>query len=495
MAGLLDFPPLFNESATTIRGRFDADANAGLSLDDPRWIDTREGSFYFDITQVILLELTRVWDALSVEVPAAAFALFAWGEYLDNHAAIFALTRKAAVSATGTVNFLGTPGTLVGMNTIVSANGATDDSPTIEFATTAPGTIAAALATPTGMTTTPSTTGGTLAAGTYYYQATAYNAFGETVGTPQVSAVTTGTTGSVAVDWANVTGATGYRLYRTSISGGVGQRIYDGSISAYTDTNAAVPGAAGPPTQDTSAGVAIPVAAVDPGTEGNVSAGTIINLESPNPAVTLVSNPAATAGGVEEESDEALRARILLEFQPGGPGTIVDYQRWALTVPGVGKVFVNPVWNGPGTVQVVVMTDTGDPVATSVVTAVQNYLDPTSGTADGKAPPGVTVTVQTPTAVAITVTGTVTYKAGYSIDGSGGTTAQRTAILTALSNYIDGLDVGDDVVYAHVVSCFFQAEGVYNVSGVTVNGGTSDIVITSNPPQVATLNKVGSSFS
>jgi hypothetical protein len=89
MADLVtDFYPLFPaEDKEAIRGRMDADANAGLALDDPEWIDTREGTFYWDITEVVILELARIWDALSVEVPACAFAIFAWGDQLARSAA------------------------------------------------------------------------------------------------------------------------------------------------------------------------------------------------------------------------------------------------------------------------------------------------------------------------------------------------------------------------------------------------------------------------
>ena len=70
---ILDFTPVYQEDAASIRARLDADANAGFALDDPSWMDTREGTFYYDVTQVAVLEFARIWDALSVEVPAAAF--------------------------------------------------------------------------------------------------------------------------------------------------------------------------------------------------------------------------------------------------------------------------------------------------------------------------------------------------------------------------------------------------------------------------------------
>lgn len=91
---------------------------------------------------------------------------------------------------------------------------------------------------PTLKTATPSTTGGTLAAGTYFYRVTALGSTGETLGSNELSATTTGTTSSVALSWAAVTGATGYRVYRGTAAGGESVFYAPGNVTSYTDTNA-----------------------------------------------------------------------------------------------------------------------------------------------------------------------------------------------------------------------------------------------------------------
>jgi len=76
------------------------------------------------------------------------------------------------------------------------------------------------LTTPTGVTATGSATGGTLAAASYFYRVSAINAQGETLASTEVpSGALTGSTSSVALSWAAVPGATGYRVYRTTTSG------------------------------------------------------------------------------------------------------------------------------------------------------------------------------------------------------------------------------------------------------------------------------------
>lgn len=486
---LTDFLPIFNETAATIRARVDADVNAGLTPDDPRWIDTREGSFFYDVTQPVVIEIARMWDALSLEIPAAAFVEFAWGQYLDYHAAVFDLVRKPAVPATGVVLFAGDPGTFVAEGTIVATDAPTEDGDTIEFQTTESGTTGTQLAAPANLTATPSGTGGTLVAGTYYYHATAVNGFGETIGSTEASAVTTGSTGSVTLNWDDVAGATAYRAYRSLVSGGLGVRIYDGATSAYIDTGG-VGGVAGPPLINTTAGVRLAVAAAEVGTGGNVSPRAIVSLESPVAGIEYVTNEEAMASGADLETDTALRTRILLEFKGQGAGNFNDYRRWALEVAGVGRVFVRNA--GPGEVQVVVMEEDGDAVSGAIVAELQDLLDPTVGAADGRAPVGVNVTVETPNVVGINILASVNFLDGYSLDGGGGLVATRTLIEAAISEYVEALDVGEDVIYQHVLAQFFRVHGVLSIAALTVNGGTSDVAISAAaPPEVAQLASVG----
>jgi uncharacterized phage protein gp47/JayE len=481
MTSLLDFVPLFQETVETIRARMDADATAGLALDDDRRIDTREGSFYWDVTQAAIQEIARLWDALSVDVPAAAFVPFAWGEYLDRHGEVFGVARKPAVRAATSVVFAGDPGTLVATGTVVSAE--VEDS-TIEFATVEQGTTGTQIAAPTLGAPTNATSGGALAAATYTYSVSAYNDLGETEGSTPINVTTTGTTSRVTLDWADAVGATGYRVYRAQ-NGGESRLIASPLTSTYADNGGQVPGVLGPPELNTSAAVSLVVEAVVAGPEGNVAADAIISLETPNDGVAAVRNPEPAVGGDDEESDDALRTRILVQYLGQGGGTITDYQRWALEHPGVGRVNVFPVAFGPGTVQVVLMTESGDPVTADTVTEVQEDLDPDPGKGLGRAPIGATVTVQTPTVRAIDIVAEMVFAPGYSLDGEGGTFATRELIEDSLREYLNSVNVGDDVIYNHVLGQFFRVPGVLNVVNVTVEGAATNVSIPSDPPQVA----------
>ena len=193
MTDVVDLTEVFSETLARVRARMDADANAGLIATDPAFIDIREGTFYWDMTQPSAMECARLWDAMT-ETVAAAFPSTAWGDYLDEHGATFGLTRDPAVAATRPLTFIADQPTLVAAGTMASSiESATGD--TITFQTTESGTTSSLLTIPTGVGVTPASTGGFLSAGTRYYHVTAVNSFGETTGSADVAGVTTGTAG------------------------------------------------------------------------------------------------------------------------------------------------------------------------------------------------------------------------------------------------------------------------------------------------------------
>jgi hypothetical protein len=93
---------------------------------------------------------------------------------------------------------------------------------------------------------TTSTTGGTLPAGATYWKITGTAAGGEGVGSNEVTATLTGTTSSQILNWAALTGATGYKIYRGTAPGAENVLVATvGNVTTYTDTGIA--GTAGAP--------------------------------------------------------------------------------------------------------------------------------------------------------------------------------------------------------------------------------------------------------
>jgi hypothetical protein len=107
------------------------------------------------------------------------------------------------------------------------------------------------LAAPVQSALATATTGGTILAGTYKYVVTAINAAGETVASNEQTIVTTGSTSTVTVTWGAVTGATGYKLYKTAAGGGTGTELLYKTVGLVTtdiDTSPGTPTGAFPTT-------------------------------------------------------------------------------------------------------------------------------------------------------------------------------------------------------------------------------------------------------
>ncbi|MDQ0060129.1 baseplate J/gp47 family protein [Paenibacillus harenae] len=95
-----------------------------------------------------------------------------------------------------------------------------------------------------------------------------------------------------------------------------------------------------------------------PGVIGNVNADTIRLLFDPVKDIWTVNNSRPAEGGLNQESDEALRGRILYQKRnPEHGGTESDYKRWALSVTGVTYAEAINCKRGLGTVDVVVGAD------------------------------------------------------------------------------------------------------------------------------------------
>jgi uncharacterized phage protein gp47/JayE len=127
----------------------------------------------------------------------------------------------------------------------------------------------------------------------------------------------------------------------------------------------------------------VPIRALDPGSYGNLVAGTRLALRSPPDGVDhqATVGPLDLYGGTDTETDEDLRARVLRRIrQPPMGGAQYDYEAWALAVPGVSKAWAVGNEMGIGTATVRFLMDEtlrppdGWPTQEDI-NAVADYID------------------------------------------------------------------------------------------------------------------------
>lgn len=208
----------------------------------------------------------------------------------------------------------------------------------------------------------------------------------------------------------------------------------------------------------------IPVQCTEAGTVGNVGAGTITVIPMSIPGITAVTNPEPMTDGYDAESDDDLYERFHFHVtQPATSGNCNDYIEWASSIAGVGHVKVLPIWNGPGTVKVLVTDANGEPASPTLLNKVIAYIESVR-------PIGPEVTVVAPSLFDLTIKLTVT-------SGSG----DADYIKTMLNKYFVSRNfTGSTISYAKVGNMILTDDntGVDDYSGLLINDATGNISVT-----------------
>lgn len=212
------------------------------------------------------------------------------------------------------------------------------------------------------------------------------------------------------------------------------------------------------------------------GESGNVPAGSLKRMIVTISGLDSWTNGKA-AGGVDEESDAGLCGRYYDRLQrPATSGNACHYRRWALEVPGVGDAKVFPLWNGAGTVKVLLAGPDKAPVESGVVNAAKENIE-------AQRPIGATVTVASAQGVTVNVAAAVT------LDGSAESLQVQEAFRAALGEYIKSVAfTGGAVLYNRIAFLLLAVSGVTDYTSLTVNGGKSNVTLTAD--QVPVLGTV-----
>lgn len=229
----------------------------------------------------------------------------------------------------------------------------------------------------------------------------------------------------------------------------------------------------------------VPIRCTTPGAAGNLPAGSVTMMPVQIAGIVSVSNSDTLTGGYDAETDQAYYDRYLLRLQtPPTSGNQYHYRLWALEVTGVGGVQIYPLGHGDNTVDVVLIDVDGQPADEELIGRVQTYIDPGSkGLGEGEAPIGAYCYVSGAEPKELDISMTVQTLPGAEQE------AVTAAVKAAVAAYLKGIAFAQDYVsYARINAAVLEADGVQDVSGLTVNGATANVAI--GERQVAVLGEV-----
>ena len=190
----------------------------------------------------------------------------------------------------------------------------------------------------------------------------------------------------------------------------------------------------------------------------------------------------------DDEEIESFRSRYFETFNKKSfGGNKSDYTDKINSFNGVGGCKVYPLWNGGGTVKIVLINSNYEVPSTTLINTIQNEIDPNvDGNGDGYAPIGHKVTIAGVSAYNIVV--------GCRLILDGGHTFESVLpnLIIAVNNYFKSLNkhwANSDFItvrVAQVTTVLLDVEGVIDVSSCELNGKSRNLELSENEIPVLT---------
>lgn len=226
------------------------------------------------------------------------------------------------------------------------------------------------------------------------------------------------------------------------------------------------------------------------GSEPNTMLGTLTPIDTVR-GLDTAEITACIVPGEDDEDVEALRARYFASFGTQSYGfNAQQYREVVDAMDGIGATRVIPVWNGGGTVKLVILDSNYNTPSAEQISIVQKAIDPVENQGEGLglAPIGHTVTVVGAGETPVNIECTFEYIDTYNWD------AVKDGVYEAIDNYFGELartweNEAVTVRVNQVNNALMSVQGVLDVIGTKLNGVSSNIVIDSTDiPVRGTVN-------
>lgn len=202
------------------------------------------------------------------------------------------------------------------------------------------------------------------------------------------------------------------------------------------------------------------------GTIGNVPAGAIKYFPVSIPGLTSVTNLEPVVNGYDAESDEELRERYYERIRtPATSGNKYHYLNWAKEVTGVGDAKVIPLWDGPGTVKVVIIDSNKQPASNDLVQATKEHIEE-------ERPIGADVTVVSAVPKFISIEFTAIIDEFFTIQ------QVKERVEKNIKAYFEETAFKVDFIsYARIGKTILDTEGVLDYRNLTINKNYNNILL------------------
>lgn len=223
--------------------------------------------------------------------------------------------------------------------------------------------------------------------------------------------------------------------------------------------------------------VDVGIEAIKIGTDYNVQANNIVEMQIQLVGITSIINKEKLNNGIDEETNEQLYNRLLLKMQtPATSGNANNYLLWALEINGIGDARVFPLWNGNGTVKVVVASTDKRAVTQEIINNVKQNIE------DNR-----------PVGADVSIFSIKEFLTNISVDIQKDTNVKyeevKESIASNIEKYLKSIALKENLVrYTRIANCVLDAEGVIDYSNLKMNNSTSNIAL--NDEQVAVLGSV-----
>lgn len=243
----------------------------------------------------------------------------------------------------------------------------------------------------------------------------------------------------------------------------------------------------------------VPVEALEPGSKGNVAAGSIVIIVNPNPDITAVTNPERTQGGREKETDAEFRDRMDQAVAGGGAASLDALRGALLRLENVraaavienNTILTDSAGRPAKSYQAYVLGGDDQTIAQTIfdkgAAGIESHGDIAMQVMDLGGYPH-TVKFSRAQEVALQIEVAVTRNDSYPANGDD---LIRSALVRYVGgedvgSYYNGLNMGAQVVYTRLISAVYSVTGVEDVDIRVGTGGamgTGNVAI--EPFQVA----------